>query len=34
MLTSDQAKDFVKNCLEGGGAMSPFQPLIYIRDLE
>ena len=26
MLISDQAKDLVKNCLEGGGCMSPFQP--------
>ena len=34
MLTSDQAKDSVKNCLEGGGSISPFQPLIYIRYLE
>ena len=34
MLVSDQAKDLVKNCLEGGGCMSPFQPLVYIRDLE
>ena len=35
MLISDQAKDvFVKNCLEGGGSMSPFQPLVYIQDLE
>ena len=25
--------DVVKNCLEGGGSMSPFQPLVYIRDL-
>ena len=33
MLISDQAKDLVKNCLEGGGCMSPFQPLVYIRDL-
>ena len=24
MLISDQAKDFVKNCVEGGGSMSPF----------
>ena len=28
MLISDQAKDLVKNCLEGGGCMSPFQPLV------
>ena len=35
MLISDQAKDvFVKNCLEGGGSMSPFQPLVYNQDLE
>ena len=35
MLISDQAKDvFVKNCLEGGDCMSPFQPLVYIEDLE
>ena len=34
MLISDQAKDLVKNCVEGGGCMSPFQPLVYIRDLE
>ena len=35
MLISDQAKDvFVKNCLLGGGSMSPFQPLVYIQDLE
>ena len=33
-LISDQAKDLVKNCFEGGGSMSPFQPLVYIRDLE
>ena len=33
-LISDQAKDLVKNCLEGGGCMSSFQPLVYIRDLE
>ena len=25
MLISDQAKDLVKNCFEGGGYMSPFQ---------
>ena len=24
----------VKNCLEGGDCMSPFQPLVYIEDLE
>ena len=34
MLISDQAKELVKNCVEGGGCMSPFQPLVYIRDLE
>ena len=34
MLISDQAKDLVKNCMEGGDCMSPFQPLVYIRDLE
>ena len=34
MLISDQAKDVVKNCLEGGGSMSPFQLLVYIRDRE
>ena len=34
MLISDQAKDLVKNCFEGGGYMSPFQPLVYNRDLE
>ena len=34
MLISEQAKDLVKNCVEGGGHMSPFQPLVYIRDLE
>ena len=34
MLISDQAKDLVKNCVEGGVCMSPFQPLVYIRDLE
>ena len=32
MLISDQAKDLVKDCLEGRGP--PFQPLVYIRDLE
>ena len=25
MLISEQAKDLVKNCVEGGGCMSPFQ---------
>ena len=34
MLISDQAKDLVKHCLEDSGSMSPFQPLVYIRDLE
>ena len=34
LLISDQAKDLVKNWFEGGGSMSPFQPLVYIRDLE
>ena len=34
MLISEHAKDLVKNCAEGGGCMSPFQPLVYIRDLE
>ena len=34
ILISDQFKDLVKNCFEGGGSMSPFQPLVYIRDLE
>ena len=29
MLISDQAKDLVKNCVEGGGCMSPFQPLVF-----
>ena len=33
ILISDQFKDLVKNCFEGGGSMSPFQPLVYIRDL-
>ena len=33
-LISDQAKDLVKNWFEGGGSMSPFQPLVYIPDLE
>ena len=30
-LISDQVKDLVKNCFEGRGCMSPFQPLVYIR---
>ena len=34
MLISDKAKDSVKNGVEGGGCMSPFQPLVYIRNLE
>ena len=34
MLTFEQAKDLVKNCFEDGGSMCPFQPLVYIRDLE
>ena len=34
MLISDHAKDFVKYCLEGGGPMSPFQPLVYIKDFK
>ena len=34
MLISDQAKDFIKTCVEGGGCMPPFQLLVYIRDLE
>ena len=34
MLISDQAKDLVKNCVESEGCMSPFQPLVYFRDLE
>ena len=34
MLISGQAKDLVKNCVEGGGCMCPFQPLGYIRHLE
>ena len=34
MLISDQAEDLLKNCVEGAGCMSPFQPLVYIRDLE
>lgn len=33
-LISDQVKDLVKTCLGGGGCMSPFQLLVYIRDLE
>ena len=34
MLLSEQDKDLAKNCVEGGGCMSPFQPLVYTRDLE
>ena len=36
MLISDRAKELVKNCWEGGGGgvLSPFQPQVYIRDLE
>ena len=34
MPISDQDKGLVKNCLEGGGSMSPLQPLVYILDLE
>ena len=34
MLISDQAKGLVKNCVQGGRCMSPFQLLVYIRDLE
>ena len=34
MLISDHAKDFVKYCLEGGGPMSPFQPLVYMKDFK
>ena len=34
LLISDQAKDLVENWFEGGGSMSPFQPLVYIPDLE
>ena len=34
MPISDQDKGLVKNCLEGGGFMSPLQPLVYILDLE
>ena len=34
LLISDQAKDLVENWFEGGGSMSPFQPLGYIPDLE
>ena len=34
MLISDRAKELVKNCLEDGGSMSPFQLLVYIQDRE
>ena len=34
MLISDQAKDLVKNCVDGGGCMSPFQLLVYVQGLE
>ena len=34
MLISEQAKDLVKICVEGGDHMCPFQALVYIRDLE
>ena len=35
MLIFEQAKDLlVKNCFEDGGSMCPFQPLVYIWDLE
>ena len=34
MLISDRAKDVVKNCLEDGVSMSPFQLLVYIWDSE
>ena len=34
MLISDQVEHFVKNCLEGGGSISPFKPLVYILNLE
>ena len=34
MPISDQDKGLVKNCLEGGGSMSPLEPLVYILDLE
>ena len=34
MLISEQAKDLVKHCVEGRGGMSPFQPLVYIPDIE
>ena len=33
-LISDQAEDLIKNCLEGGGCMSSFQPLVYIWEFE
>ena len=36
MLISDQAKDLkiVLKAGRAGGSMSPFQPLVYIRDPE
>ena len=34
MLISDQAKDLVKNCMEGGGCLSPFQQLVYYATVE
>ena len=33
-LIFDQARDLVRNCLEGEGCMSSFQRLVCIRDLE
>ena len=32
MLISDQAKDLVKNCFEGGGCMSPFQTFSTVSE--
>ena len=32
MLISDQAKDLVKNCVEGGGCMSPFQTFSTVSE--
>ena len=34
MLIFEQANDLVKNCFEDGVSMSPFQALVYFRDLE
>ena len=34
MLIFEQAKDLVTKSFEGGGSMCPFQPLVYIWDLE